>query len=69
MALAGEAAELMELFQWLTLANPLRHFLVVVRGVFLKGVGFADVLPELGALALVGTVLLTLATSRFRRGG
>jgi ABC-2 type transport system permease protein len=60
-------ASMPKLFQWLTLANPLRHFLVVVRGVFLKGVGFADVLPELGALALIGTVLLTLATSRFRR--
>ena len=29
--------------QWLTLVNPLRWFLVVIRGIFLKGVG-ADVL-------------------------
>ena len=60
-------ASMPKLFQWLTLANPLRHFLVVVRGVFLKGVGFTDVLPELGALALIATVLLALAVNRFRR--
>lgn len=53
------------LFQWLTLANPLRHFLEIVRGVFLKGVAPADVFPQLGALALIGFVLLTLAVRRF----
>jgi ABC-2 type transport system permease protein len=56
-----------ELFQWLTLANPLRHFLVVVRGVFLEGVGFADVVPQLAAMALLAAALLWLATARFRR--
>ena len=57
------------LFQWLTLANPLRHFLVVVRGVFLEGVGFADVLPQLAAMALLAAALLWLAAARFRRAG
>jgi len=54
-------------FQWLTLANPMRHFLVVVRGIFLKGVGPMDVAPELAALALFATVVLTLAIRRFHR--
>ena len=57
------------LFQWLTLANPLRHFLAVVRGVFLEGIGFADALPQLGAMALLAAALLALATARFRRAG
>ena len=56
-----------KVFQLLTLINPLRHFLEIVRGLFLKGVGFADVLPQLGALALIGTVLLTLSAARFSR--
>lgn len=52
-------------FQLLTLINPLRHFLEIVRGLFLKGVGWADVAPQLGALALIGTVLIGLAAARF----
>jgi ABC-2 type transport system permease protein len=58
-----------KIFQLLTLVNPLRHFLEIVRGLFLKGVGFADVLPQLGALALIGTLLLSLAAARFSRRG
>lgn len=52
-------------FQVLTLVNPLRHFLEIVRGTFLKGVGFADVTHQLGALAAIGIVLLGLAAARF----
>lgn len=54
------------LFQWLTLANPMRHFLEIVRGVFLKGVGFATVWPQLLTLAAMGVVTLGLAARRFR---
>ncbi len=60
-------ASMPKIFQWLTLANPMRHFLVVVRGIFLKGVGPLDVAPELGALALFAVVVLGLATHRFHR--
>lgn len=60
-------ASMPRLFQILTLANPMRHFLVVVRGIFLKGVGPMDVAPELAALALFATVVLGLATYRFHR--
>lgn len=56
-----------KLFQLLTLANPLRHFLEIVRGSFLKGVAAADVLPQLGALALIGVVLIGLSAARFSR--
>ncbi len=56
------------LFRWLTLANPLRHFLEIVRGVFLQGVTAADVAPQLGALALIATLLLGAAVRRFARG-
>ena len=53
--------------QWFTLINPLRYFLVVIRAVFLKGVGLAVLWPDLGALALLGAMLLTLSVLRFHK--
>ena len=53
--------------QWLTLVNPLRHFLVIIRGTFLKGVGLDVLWPELAALAALGAVLLTASVLRFRK--
>jgi ABC-2 type transport system permease protein len=56
-----------EVFQWLTLLNPVRHFLEVVRPVFLKGAGFGELWRQYVALALIGAVTLQLAIVRFRR--
>lgn len=55
-------------FQWLTLLNPVRHFLEVVRGVFLKAEGFADLWPQLLALTAMAAVVLALAVRKFRKG-
>ncbi|OIQ82186.1 inner membrane transport permease YbhR [mine drainage metagenome] len=52
--------------QWFTLINPLRYFLVVIRSVFLKGVGFAVLWPELGAMALLATTMMLVSVLRFR---
>jgi ABC-2 type transport system permease protein len=53
--------------QWLTLVNPLRWFLVVIRGIFLKGVG-ADVLwREIAILAAMGLTVLSLVSRRFHK--
>lgn len=54
-------------FQWLTLANPLRHFLEIVRGVFLKGVGLESLWMQLLVLGAMGGATLALAAWRFRR--
>jgi ABC-2 type transport system permease protein len=56
-----------ELFQWLTLLNPMRHFLEIVRGVFLKGVGFPALWSQYTALGLMGVSVLSIATARFRK--
>jgi len=53
-------------FQYLTWLNPLRHFLDVVRAVFLKSAGFADVWPSIAILAVMAVAGLTFATRRFR---
>ncbi|HET9066603.1 MAG TPA: ABC transporter permease [Gemmatimonadales bacterium] len=54
-------------FQWLTALNPVRHYLVIVRGVFLKGAGFSAMAAEFGALLALGTGLLWIAAARFRK--
>jgi len=53
--------------QWLTYVNPLRYFLIIVRGVFLKGVGVEVLWPQMAALAVLGVVLLSLASGRFKK--
>ncbi|MBT8487701.1 MAG: ABC transporter permease [Gemmatimonadetes bacterium] len=55
-----------DVFQTLTLANPLRHFLEIVRGIFLKGAGVADLGVQFGVLAAMAGGGLVLATRRFR---
>ncbi len=47
-----------------TLLIPLRYFLVIVRGIFLKGVGLETLWPQALALAGWGLAILTLATLR-----
>lgn len=53
--------------QWLTLVNPMRYYLTVIRGLYLKGTGIAILWPELLALTLLGTAVLTVAVLRFRK--
>ncbi len=53
--------------QAVTLVNPIRHYLVVVRGVFLKGAGFAVLAPQIGTLAVMGVGVLGFAAARFRK--
>jgi len=50
--------------QYATYAIPLRYFLVIVRGIFLKGVGVDVLWPQMAALLACGLVLITLATLR-----
>jgi len=53
--------------QWIAQALPLTHFLRIVRGIALKGAGFADLRGELGALAIILVALVALAAARFRK--
>jgi ABC-2 type transport system permease protein len=60
-------ANMPEMVQWLTYLNPLRYFLVIIRGIFLKGVGTTILWPQMMALAVMGVVTLWLASKRFRK--
>ncbi len=53
--------------QWLTLLNPMRHLFVILRGIFLKGIGPEVLWPQMLALALLGCATMALAVKRFRR--
>lgn len=53
--------------QWITLINPLRYFLVIIRGIFLKGTGIKELWPQFLALALLGSAFLTYSATRFKK--
>jgi ABC-2 type transport system permease protein len=56
--------------QWLqycTYLSPLRYFLVVLRGTYLKGVGMDILWPQMAAMAVLGLTLLTISVLRFHK--
>ena len=55
------------IIQVVTYVNPIRYFLVIVRGIFLKGIGWEILWHQILALAMIGTTLLTLSSLRFRK--
>ncbi len=56
-----------QVVQWLTLANPVRYFMEIVRGVFLQGAGVSTLWPQLLTLAVFGVVILGLSVRRFNK--
>ncbi len=68
--LSGFAFPLENMPEWiqtLTYANPLRYFLVIIRGVFVKGVGLDILWPQMLALALLGGSMIVLSSLRFKK--
>jgi len=53
--------------QYLTYLDPLRYFQVVLRSVYLKGVGLEVLWPQMVAMALFGVLLLTVSVLRFQK--
>jgi ABC-2 type transport system permease protein len=56
-----------EIVQYMTLLIPLRYFLIIMRGVFLKGVGMQVLYPQYAALTIISLAILTFSVLRFRR--
>ena len=56
-----------QVIQAVTYLIPLRYFLVIVRGIFLKGIGLGLLWPQAAALAAWGSIVLALAVSRSRK--
>jgi ABC-2 type transport system permease protein len=53
--------------QIVSYAIPLRYFLIIVRGIVLKGVGLPAVWPEVVALSIFALVVMSAAVRRFRK--
>ena len=56
-----------EVIQYGTYLNPLRYFLVIIRGIFLKGNGIAVLWPQMAALLVLGLVVMTISSLRFSK--
>jgi ABC-2 type transport system permease protein len=54
-------------FQKLSYFNPLRHVMIVLRSVYLKGVGFDVLWPELAFMAVFALFMLTISILRFHK--
>jgi ABC-2 type transport system permease protein len=68
--LSGFAFPLENMPQWLqyiTYINPLRYFIIVIRGVFLKGIGLEILWPEIVALAILGGIAIFFSSLRFQK--
>ena len=56
-----------QVVQWLTYLDPLRHFLVIIRGIFLKGTGIEVLWPQFLILAFLGGCVFSGSVVRFRK--
>ncbi|MFA5062599.1 MAG: ABC transporter permease [Candidatus Omnitrophota bacterium] len=70
MLLSGFAypiANMPQVIQWFTILNPLRYFMVIIRSLFLKGVGMDILWVQLVPLLVMGLVIISISTLRFRK--
>lgn len=56
-----------DLVQYITYLNPVRYFMQIVRGLFLKGVGMESLWQEMAALTIFGIAILGLSALRFHK--
>ena len=64
---ATQISNMPELVQKLTLINPLRYFLIIVRGVFLEGDSYSLLLNQYWPMLIIAVVSLAVAGWLFRR--
>ena len=60
-------ANMPQFIQWITYLVPLRYYLVIVRGVFLKGAGIGLMWDQVIPMAVLGLVILTFSMLSFRK--
>jgi len=60
-------ANMPDVIQAFTYANPLRYFFIILREIYLKGTTFRFLWKETAALAVIGAVMLAAATLRFQK--
>ncbi|MCX5680482.1 MAG: ABC transporter permease [Candidatus Omnitrophica bacterium] len=55
------------IIQYLTLLNPMRYYLTIIRAIFLKGVGVAVLWDEMTVLFIMGAFMIFMSAKRFRK--
>ncbi len=60
-------ADMPKVIQYVTLFNPLRYYLVIVRSIFLKGIGIYYLWQPILILFVMGLTIITLSSLRFRK--
>jgi ABC-2 type transport system permease protein len=53
--------------QWFTAILPMRYFLVIVRGIMMKGLGLSDLWDQILPMTALGGIIFTISWLRFRR--
>jgi ABC-2 type transport system permease protein len=53
--------------QWIAEVNPLKHFVLLMRAVLLKGAGLTDVIRPILMMTALGAIALTLALRQYGR--
>jgi len=56
-----------KIIQYITYLNPLKYFLIVINGIFLKGTGLKILWPQILEMAVLGTIILLVSINRFRK--
>ncbi len=56
-----------KIIQYISYLIPLRYFMTIIRGIILKGIGFAELWKETGMLLIMGIGILYLSSLRFHR--
>lgn len=60
-------AAMPKFLQIVSMAIPLRYYLIIIRALLIKGVGIAAIQNEVIALIIFGTVIMGAAALRFRK--
>jgi ABC-2 type transport system permease protein len=64
--LATPIANMPDVFQWMTLIDPLRYALDITRRVYLEGAGLGQLIGDIWPMLLIGAVTLPIAAWMFR---
>lgn len=64
---AFDIANMPAVLQALSYAIPARYFIVIVKGIYLKGIGMEILLPEVGLLSAFAVIVLLVAHVKFKK--
>jgi len=60
-------ANMPESIQYLTYLNPLRYFVVIIRGIMMKGASYTELYPDIIAMIIFGVVIFTFSWLRYSK--